>query len=1230
MPHSSPNTSASLFQKTGNRQQRQTISPNGFSLIIAITLMALTFLVLIGLSTSALTHLSVTRNQSNITQARQNALLGLQVAMGQLQVAAGPDQRITAPADLAGASDDLKNYIGVWDTTNPTAAPTWLVSGGFNPTTNSPGWNASGEAKSTNDILLVGKNSVNASIDTNGSGLPDDIITAPKEMIISDGIDTGAFAYWIGDESQKARVNLFSQGSGWEGIDQNLQATMDFNTLTQQGLDELAGLESIDISEPGKIARSYELSDISAGTGVDEPTLGQYFHSLTFHSTGIPTNVVNGGLKKDLSLAFEMDEDDFRDSEFAAGSSDSYTNIIDSPNYEVEFLFKEPANGGDIRGPTWELLRNHYRLYKKVADANDAPVITARPSYPNTLEQQNQSGNSGDKSYIYQMSKGGSGTVDPFIADQIHGADVAYPSEQQIMPLVQRVMFFLTLKNINGNLNIVLKPFVVLWNPYNVSLEFDAMRVTARSVDFQINVTVKESEFGPVKTITEIDANNNPITRELRGNGTLQSYFEKKLGASNQYFQLVIKKDTGSNFSAPLSLEPGEIQIYSAANSTPQPISTFTLIMNEGFNFAGGFSMDEFPYGEYTGNRIRTINELDSGLIPMSSIDADDWIETGIRTAYDGGRYFRIDTTYVESESLPAAIDNASQRAQSNKEDRTNYKHFSMQTDNVYEFHHQNNLGSVFDPSGADAGNNSGHGVSASLLKNDPQYEEPFVSFDHYLKPIADDHRPISTGGWTNPRAMFTSLQGSDGDVLDESSFGGFNTVISAPATFEQHMPQDDTFGRGYWGRTDESQEGSTHITMFDLPTTPPLSLADFRHADIFSFYRTPAYAIGNSRANPFISRDKRWEKLVYVSTPDLSLLANEALFDDYFLSGITPEFNNASSNYSDKRSVAKVIEDYSNEDSDLFSINPRMAFAEERTLSDVTDTLLSGNELDATAYQRSATYIDILGAFNVNSTNVNAWKTLLASMKKTQMSVINSDGSLSLLTDGTSPDTNNPFNNAIWGRVQNPLTNVTNGSSTGWRGWENLDDNQLDDLATEIVNQVKLRGPFMSMADFVNRSLENDETGIAGALQAAIDTANINADVLNVVGSQTEYTGFDLSDTDPNKRNFVDVEHSYGQSGDGVPGFMTQGDLLAPIAPVLTVRSDTFKIRSYGESINPITGKTDGKAWCEAIVQRIPDYIDPTLNGGEAPWNAPTGINDTLGRSFVVKSIRWLNENEI
>ncbi|MGC4013341.1 MAG: hypothetical protein QM755_02315 [Luteolibacter sp.] len=97
------------------------------------------------------------------------------------------------------------------------------------------------------------------------------------------------------------------------------------------------------------------------------------------------------------------------------------------------------------------------------------------------------------------------------------------------------------------------------------------------------------------------------------------------------------------------------------------------------------------------------------------------------------------------------------------------------------------------------------------------------------------------------------------------------------------------------------------------------------------------------------------------------------------------------------------------------------------------------------------------------------------------------------------------------------------------------------------------------------------------------------------------------------------------GNTADGAPGVLNQADLLTPLGPVLTVRGDTFCIRAYGEA-------TDGeghtrKAWCEATVQRLPDFINPSELATATPVDT---INRTFGRQFEIVSFRWLRPAEL
>ena len=86
---------------------------------------------------------------------------------------------------------------------------------------------------------------------------------------------------------------------------------------------------------------------------------------------------------------------------------------------------------------------------------------------------------------------------------------------------------------------------------------------------------------------------------------------------------------------------------------------------------------------------------------------------------------------------------------------------------------------------------------------------------------------------------------------------------------------------------------------------------------------------------------------------------------------------------------------------------------------------------------------------------------------------------------------------------------------------------------------------------------------------------------------------------------------------------------MLSALGATLSARSDTFTIRTYGDSVNPATGDITGRAWCEAVVQRIPDYVDPIAN---VPTSTPAAnsTNEKFGRRFQIVSFRWLSPDDV
>ena len=109
----------------------------------------------------------------------------------------------------------------------------------------------------------------------------------------------------------------------------------------------------------------------------------------------------------------------------------------------------------------------------------------------------------------------------------------------------------------------------------------------------------------------------------------------------------------------------------------------------------------------------------------------------------------------------------------------------------------------------------------------------------------------------------------------------------------------------------------------------------------------------------------------------------------------------------------------------------------------------------------------------------------------------------------------------------------------------------------------------------------------------------------------------------------------------EGIAGDIRQADLLRPLAPRLSARSDTFRIRAYGEALDK-NGNVLAEAICEAVVQRMPEYLDPLTDpDNNEPWDERTdeldsdsanlnATNEAFGRRYALIRFRWLSSAEI
>ena len=291
-------------------------------------------------------------------------------------------------------------------------------------------------------------------------------------------------------------------------------------------------------------------------------------------------------------------------------------------------------------------------------------------------------------------------------------------------------------------------------------------------------------------------------------------------------------------------------------------------------------------------------------------------------------------------------------------------------------------------------------------------------------------------------------------------------------------------------------------------------------------------------------------------------------------------------------------------------------------------------------------------GGFNVNSTSRAAWRAVLGGLRG------------QTLPDAATPAAPTVTALTKFARAFGP---ADNSGSDPWTQYRELSDAQVDELAGRVVEEVRIRGPFMSLGDFINRRLvNNDIFGLKGALQAAIDKSSINNTAINAAGGVFDAPTANTP-TDPNSNVYSGNQSVSSTSwwrepnaypkipankrfpsiramkiglppyndtsipaGLGAPGIVTQMDVLNSVGPNLTARSDTFVVRAYGEAQDD-AGNVIGKAWVEVVVQRsteymamgvgqrYPEYVEP--NRRRLAYRVNSDANKAYDRQALVET---------
>jgi hypothetical protein len=496
------------------------------------------------------------------------------------------------------------------------------------------------------------------------------------------------------------------------------------------------------------------------------------------------------------------------------------------------------------------------------------------------------------------------------------------------------------------------------------------------------------------------------------------------------------------------------------------------------------------------------------------------------------------------------------------------------------------------------------------------------------------------------------------------------NDVFEAPV-------QVTADGQGYYGGGYTPESGTTHVIQQEIPVVPPLSIAALSSARLGGWsmsdqeamsyseligagsttkhqwlravgfgglYPYTLQAIGNSYAHPQIPATRAYTTISRtfdvadgakdVTMADHSYLANKALWDEFFFSSITPQSAEVEVFGSSSRSVEEVAEDFFlPEDGEDYTPLPNRRitpYTLNMNESKLTDLMGKKADFEDGLADQIAAHLMVEGPFNINSTSVDSWRIFFSSLKAKPVAYLDSNAAMS----GSEPSVATGYIGTPVGQTGlaggAPFTGSPDSprNADQWTSWRALTETEIDELAVAMVNQVKLRGPFLSLSEFVNRRLEGDsgkaaERSVKGALQAALDDpeVSINSAFRN---NDRKFSNAEISSMNPEFDLAAEGPIAYGSAP-----YIDQADVLRGFAAQLTPRGDTFVIRSYGDSLDT-QGNVEARAWCEAVVQRIPEYIDPSIDEAHEKQADLSEANKTFGRQFKIISFRWLNASGV
>ena len=1133
----------------------------GFSLIATLAMCILLTILALGLLSLSSVALRNTSALQYDATARANARMALMLAIGELQKELGPDQRISARASILDSDTATDVADGVPN-------PHWMGV-----------WN-SWDDWMNNPALQTTYNPGRTSRFRRWLVSHPDPLAAGNPLAKNASI-AGSVVMARGGGVPGATVEvpaLTTAGNGrfaWWITGENQKANVAITAPEPQSQAArlhdrshwrranaalLAGLGKAPTNQ-AILARAASLPSYGLGsTDVNFPKeLGKYYHDLTVDSIGLATNVRKGGLKKDLNLLLESPS---LPTEFGTFSPQNPNGTIIPIRQHTGYL-PNVHYSQNLNFSSWYKLRQYYQLYRSGGDE------TAADCMPVPFRAAGLWGTAASPSINFNWH---TGNFDIFGIGRT--------------PINARLMLVFSTSRVPGTVpntfdyKLGVNPVVVLWNPYNVTLHSPPQRIV---------ISPGSLEYKAYKANVEIV----PWSKLKRAGGTPFAFS-------------VFPMEGPGLTTRPIILKPGETRIFSASSAfNPTGNELYPGYTAPGAN--GGFEIDLNGLTGISGTpKVELAMRMNDRRTDHGDIGQEQF-----QMYWTADNAMNVNQRFNEVAANPVIDDKPIYLAPDSTFGRANF------------------------PAGP---GRVAFGSFQFILKSGQDLRNPgteYANFDARCKNFIHAN-PI------NQRAMY-------GEATPRMRAMAQYHVQVQPGTGSALDPFfDSSTNRAYTGNSVTSS-GQTNVVTQEFPLVPVTSLASLMHfklnpgdtrdgntsRHLWDVSANQALGIGNSFAHPLIAGNQIYQDVSDAACRGTALqmqlirdfhdhgfLNNDALWDDWFCSGITHEDRGL---FQTGRSMREVVTQFRDGSAPLRNSH----LVAWKTGQDPEQALLNGNNPSANAFRVAARFLMIKGAFNINSTSVEAWKAFLAGAQDEDIVSINPQ-------TGSLVSTAVPADRAVFSRFSLPASPDEGTSATdpaSWLGLRLLTNAQISRLASECVRQVKERGPFLNLSEFVNRRLANDEKGVCGALQAAIDWDEFLGRSPQAGSAESingRFKGPDdfIGAADPTLGLNFPAAWS-GSRYTGIPGYLTQADVLKRLGNMITPRDDTFRIRAYGES-KDASGTVRSRHWCEAVVRRIPDYLDTSESPETARAQLTALPNRRFGRRFEVVSFRWLSPEEI